>query len=262
MDKAFFAFADLADKSRHREYNAWHQLEHRPENLALPGVAFGDRWVHTPDCAAEAVSAEGLAGVDYVTMYWFRDPVLASFEDFLRLADRTFQLGRGPAFSYVRRPFLGEFTPIKGYAAARIRIDAEALIYRPNTGIELVLTQIGESSSEQAQGLFAWYDSEYIPQLLQSPQVAGAWTFAGTVSHSVAGGTADTGVVGSSDSDQLRMLIVYLDGDPGEYRSAKAERSFASRSAGPSSCETTLFDSVLRSIEPWRWDWFDQGSRT
>ena len=42
----FFSFAALDDPGpdHHRRYNEWHQLDHRPENLALPGVAWGDRW--------------------------------------------------------------------------------------------------------------------------------------------------------------------------------------------------------------------------
>lgn len=30
---------DNSNTEDHRRYNQWHQLDHRPENLALPGVA-------------------------------------------------------------------------------------------------------------------------------------------------------------------------------------------------------------------------------
>ena len=53
--KAFFSFTGINDPAKHRDYNEWHQLDHRPENLALPGVVWGERWVHSPDCAAVAV---------------------------------------------------------------------------------------------------------------------------------------------------------------------------------------------------------------
>ncbi|ANH36663.1 hypothetical protein I601_0209 [Nocardioides dokdonensis FR1436] len=45
MDLVFFSFIRLEEGSAedHRAYNRWHQLDHRPENLALPGVAWGDR---------------------------------------------------------------------------------------------------------------------------------------------------------------------------------------------------------------------------
>ena len=48
---AYFSFAEITDRTRHHEFNEYHQLDHRPENLALPGVIFGERWVRTPDCA-------------------------------------------------------------------------------------------------------------------------------------------------------------------------------------------------------------------
>ena len=49
---AFFSFPEVLDPARHRDYNAWHQLDHLPENRALRGVLHGERWVRTPACRA------------------------------------------------------------------------------------------------------------------------------------------------------------------------------------------------------------------
>jgi hypothetical protein len=38
-ERVFFSFVELTDPSQHRAYNEWHQLDHRPENLLLPGRA-------------------------------------------------------------------------------------------------------------------------------------------------------------------------------------------------------------------------------
>ena len=58
-ERAFFSFIELTDPDRHREYNEWHQLDHRPENLLLPGVAWGDRWARRRDRGAELGTAAG-----------------------------------------------------------------------------------------------------------------------------------------------------------------------------------------------------------
>ena len=63
-ERAFFSFIELTDPEQHREYNEWHQLDHRPENLLLPGVAWGDRWARRRD-RDPSTSADGeLAGTD------------------------------------------------------------------------------------------------------------------------------------------------------------------------------------------------------
>lgn len=58
-ERAFFSFIELTDPERHRGYNEWHQLDHRPENLLLPGVAWGDRWARRRDRVAESGTAAG-----------------------------------------------------------------------------------------------------------------------------------------------------------------------------------------------------------
>ena len=49
---SFFSFAEMTDPSQHRTFNEYHQLDHRPANLALPGIYWGERFVRTPPCAA------------------------------------------------------------------------------------------------------------------------------------------------------------------------------------------------------------------
>lgn len=73
-DRPFFSFGDLAGPSRHREYNEWHQRDHRPENLLLPGVAWGERWARPAGYKGLGDSCQDLSGTDYVATYWFRPP--------------------------------------------------------------------------------------------------------------------------------------------------------------------------------------------
>jgi hypothetical protein len=264
INKAYFSFTELTDKTRHPEYNAWHQLDHRPENLALPGVMWGERWVLTPDCcAAGTVRRAPFEAVSYVNMYWFRDPVDESFRDFLRLGDRSFQWGRGPVVPYVRRPFTGSFTPIKGYVTPRVKVSADVLMIRPNTGVEVTVTRLPEPASPATQDLFAWYDESYIPSLLALPGVAGAWTFASqhtTTGDSRAGAepVTPTADAPASFGSEYRILVLFLDQDPLGYARARSEHVAASGSDIPDrdSLETTLLRAVLRNIVPWQWDWF------
>ena len=50
MVAGFFSFTEITDETAHRGYNAWHQLDHLPQQLPLPGIAHGQRWVSTPAC--------------------------------------------------------------------------------------------------------------------------------------------------------------------------------------------------------------------
>ena len=114
--RVFFSFPEVIDPARHADYNAWHQLDHQPENLALLGVLHGDRWVRTPDCrAASDVEDEPVLGAaDYVAMYWFADPVRASVAEWVELGETTREQGRRPELAWTRRRLTGFFRPLTG----------------------------------------------------------------------------------------------------------------------------------------------------
>src|SRR3954447_2449949 len=94
--KAFFSFTEIPDGALHGRYNEWHQLDHRPENLRLPGVAWGERWGPSPDCASASTAAadRGLTNLHYLNMYWLRDPVDQSVAEWNELAERSSHWGR------------------------------------------------------------------------------------------------------------------------------------------------------------------------
>ncbi|WP_413098228.1 hypothetical protein [Streptomyces sp. Inha503] len=129
---AFFSFVRLTDPSRYRDYNEWHQLDHRPENLALPGVVWGERWARTPDCAELTHTADqAYAALDFIAMYWFRAPGGTRRRRMESARRKSYQWGRRPELAYVERPFLGFFTPVKGYVAPRALVSGQALPFRP-----------------------------------------------------------------------------------------------------------------------------------
>jgi hypothetical protein len=255
--KAFFSFTEIPAPADHRLYNEWHQLDHRPENLALPEVAWGERWVRSPDCAAAGERAgDELAQLHYCNMYWLRDPVDHSVAIFNELAERSFHWGRRPDVDIARRLLMGFFHPIMGYVAPRVLISEDVVPVRPNRGIHLHLSHIAEPRTREAKALFQWYDQVRIPALLDCPGVAGAWTFASDSTFE----TALEFSPGSSPSS-TRIHLLYLDEDPVAVAGTIAEREgdwLASGAARDTSAvEDVVFSGPLRAITPWEWGWFD-----
>ncbi|NKY54360.1 hypothetical protein [Nocardia vermiculata] len=256
-ERAFFSFIELTDPEQHREYNEWHQLDHRPENLLLPGVAWGDRWARRRD-RDPATTADGeLAGTDYVAMYWFRPPYERSIAEWTKLGEDSFQWGRGPMLPGVRRSLLAFFTPVKGYVAPRVQVSADALPFRPNRGLHVTVDYLADPHSAQVHEQFRWQDQVRIPDLLTCPGVAGAWTFAlHTMQQHPTLPFDQTRREYASGS--LRIRLLYLDGDPTTVTAEIAEREQqwdeAGRGAPYPEAEQTLLAGPVHTIVPWQ-DW-------
>lgn len=247
--RAFFSFVRLTDPAQYRAYNEWHQLDHRPENLLLPGVAWGERWALTGDCAAltDAPASE-YANLDFMAMYWFREPVDESVAAWQELAERSFQWGRRPEAAYVERPLVAFFMPVKGYVAPRVLVSADALPLRPNRGISLRMTKLSEPFSPESERHFTWEDQVAMPELLRLPGVAGGWTFSFL-------GAQTNPTVPRRDSDlgrgQLRLRLLYLDDDPVATQARIEElESDWQEQAG----EQLMISTPARAINPWL-DW-------
>lgn len=266
-EEVFFSFAQVTDPSRHRDYNAWHQLDHRPENLALPGVRWGERWVHSPDCAASAITPiPELAGTHYINMYWFASPAGDSIAAWQRLAERSFQWGRRPEGAYATRPLMGFFLAVKGYVAPRVRVSADALPFRPNRGVHVIVYRLHEPHSTEAHDVLAWYDQVHMPDVVDCPGVAGAWTFSSVSTTLDAGWAArstasTTFAAEASDPGRYRVAVIYADDDPlvvaDRLVARRATWAEAGRTRDTSAVEDKVFAGPLRTIVPWKWDWFD-----
>lgn len=254
---AFFSFVRLKDQSQHRVYNEWHQLDHRPENLALPGVLWGDRWAR-PDEYREGVAAPELQDVDYAAMYWFDSPVERSRQEWQDLGAASFQWGRGPALAGVERPFMAFFRPVKGYSAPRVLVAPEILPYRPNRGIHLQLTYFSEPHSPVTHDRHAWEDRVAIPELLEVDGVAGAWTFS-FASRQGSGHPESMPNLEEPGAVRLRLLYLDTERDPLETTAAIAQTEHNLTADGRDGRDgpvvgTVVFDSAAKTIIPWQ-DW-------
>ncbi|HEY1652205.1 MAG TPA: hypothetical protein VGG09_10020 [Acidimicrobiales bacterium] len=154
----FLSFTEITDPSAHEAYNAWHQLDHLPEQFTLEGVRFGQRWVRSPHCReAEVVAGPLLEPFHYMTLYLLRDADVVP--PFLELGQRLYAEDR---FFAARRAVLsGPFEVVGSWAAPRVAVSAGAVPFRPSHG---VYTVVGPPVDGAA--------------LVEVPGVAGAWQFA------------------------------------------------------------------------------------
>lgn len=251
---AFFSFVELTDQTQHRAYNEWHQLDHLPENRALPGVGWGDRWGRPPEFKDASTPLGALDAVDYVTMYWFREPLEQSIAEWNKLAEDSFQWGRGALLPGVERRFLAFFTPVRGYASPRALVSPEVIPLRPHRGVHVSISRIHDQYSAQTHAHYVWEDRVLMPKLLDVPGVAGAWTlsFSHHLKNTMPFGGAATEAPGS-----YRARVLFFDGDPIEASSAakSIERDLADRGEMDLGVLTApVFSSALKTLVPWQ-DW-------
>ncbi|MET9221427.1 MULTISPECIES: hypothetical protein [unclassified Streptomyces] len=255
-DRLFLTFTHLNDATRHAEYNAWHQLDHLPENALLPGVAWGDRWVRTPRCAAAGhVGDDAYAPVQYAVAYGFRAPLESALREWTDLNQRALWWGRRPELPWTERRPVGFFHPVKEYAAPRVLVAAAALPHRPHRGVHLTLSRTAAPAEPAGAARFAALDRELIPEVLAVPGVAGAATYR------FAEGAGGFGSPAGSADDGLTVRVLYLDGDVLETsaRVEDARPDWIGRDSAPGDAEHVLLSTPMLSIRPWEWDWFDGG---
>jgi hypothetical protein len=154
----FFSFTEVTDPSAHEAYNAWHQLDHLPEQFTIDGISFGRRWVRSPRCrSAEAATTAPLERFHYMTLYLLRDERV--LPEFFALAERLRAKDR---FFAARRALLsGPFAVVGRWAAPRVAVSPEAVPFRPAEGVHVVVGPRVDGAA-----------------LVRHAGVAGVWQFA------------------------------------------------------------------------------------
>jgi hypothetical protein len=154
----FFSFTEITDPSGHEAYNAWHQLDHLPEQFTIDGITFGQRWVRSPRCVdAEAATGTLRGPFHYMTLYLMRDE--GCLPEFFALAKR---LAAEDRFFAARRALLsGPFEVAGQWAAPRVAVSPGAVPFRPSQGVYVVVGPPVDGAA-----------------LVDHHGVAGAWQFA------------------------------------------------------------------------------------
>ncbi len=155
---AFFSFTEITDPSAHEAYNAWHQLDHLPEQFTIDGIFFGQRWVRSPRCrTVERGGSSELRPFHYMTLYLMRDD--AVLHEFFALGRELWEKDR---FFAARRAVLsGPFAVGERWAAPRVAVSPGAVPFRPSQGVFVVVGPPVDGAA-----------------LVEHSGVAGAWQFA------------------------------------------------------------------------------------
>jgi hypothetical protein len=232
----FFSFTEVTDPGEHRSYNEWHQLDHMPEQYPIPGVAYGQRWVSTPACRrARAAAAAPLAPIHYMTLYLMGEPVDSTLEEFQALADRLHAAGR---FHEHRRSRLsGPFVVTGMLVAPRVLVSADAVPYRPNRGVYVVVRDGTDGAGDSE-------DAALAAALVGADGVAGVWTFA----------TSTRFDHFAWHPGSKTITVCYLDAEPLESAPELGELAGATVD---DDLRPVVFAGPLETITPWHWDWFD-----
>src|ERR1700734_4209873 len=158
----FFSFTEVTDPSAHEAYNAWHQLDHLPEQLTTDGIEFACRWGRSPRSRpAESRTSGLLDPFHYMTLYLLRDETVVP--EFFALARRLHAEDR--FFAAPRALLSGPFAVVGRWAAPRVAVSAEAVPFRPARGVHVVVGPAlpGEELVGHAGVAGAWqfYDAEH-----------------------------------------------------------------------------------------------------
>lgn len=262
----FLSFTRIPNSLDHRAYNTWHQLDHRPENLALPGVRYGERWVHGPRCAETAMTADApLDRLHYLNAYWFEEPAEASIRTWQHLAEESLDQGRRPDLGLAERLVMGFFDQTQVCVSPNLPISAEALPLRPSRGIHLTVDEVADPRSSEAEAHNRWDREVRVPRIAQVRGVAGVCVLTSTsttLDPIAEGGQRSSTLLVSPGAvrGRLRITVSFLEDSPLELE-RKIDEASQARSDQAGEGRRTLFRGVLQSIVPWEWDWFDDATK-
>ncbi|WP_300681908.1 hypothetical protein [Nocardioides sp.] len=257
---AFLSLSRARAPHLHREINAWHQLDHRPENLALAGVAHGERFVHSPALAAASRRAGEFADFHYANIYWFDEPAGAAVEEWAELAEQSLREGRRPDVDLVDRAYMDFFRVAGTALSPGLRIGGRALHYRPVTGVVLLVTALPHDlTRSELQARHAWEIDELLPALAGVPGIAAAWSLESDPGLAPSEWARREAAQGTSERETIRVVYLACEIDPPatalERLEAGAVPGWLNPPAGDRA--SVRFAGALETITPWQWSWFD-----
>jgi hypothetical protein len=236
----FFSLSHHSPGGDDRAYLEWHQLDHMPEQYLLPGLLWGQRWASTPACeAVRAVAVDDWAHTAHVVCYLMGNPLDETIDEFFTLGRALAEMGRYS--QALPKQYLAGLRLLLAQASPRALISDEAVPYRPNRGIYLIVEEPTEPAVQDAY--IQRMHSDVLPTLVAVPGVAGALAFGTTPAI-----RRDTFSPGS-----YRITTCYLDDDPatvGERLAPVLEEIWRDAPVRP------VLAAPFESMMIWNWERF------
>ena len=165
---AFLGLMEVEGEDAEPRYEEWHANDHLPENKALPGVVYANRW-HAPQelRAVHTIADPALGAPQFLITYFFGEPLETSLEEWNLLAEELDGVGRMFAGRSVRLGGLFAFEHRE--TAPGLPLSPRAVPHRPHAGVFLHLA---------SQTEFSGADHERFAATLDRPGVTGGIRFA------------------------------------------------------------------------------------
>ena len=152
---AFLGLVEVRGENAEARYQTWHANDHLPENKAIPGVVYGQRWhANGPMRGTHRVGDPAIGAPQFLITYFFGEPLETSLEEWNLLADRLGAAGRMFEDRSVRVGGLFAFEHRQ--VAPDLELSPRALHHRPHSGVYLQLaahTECGEDDRARFQSV-------------------------------------------------------------------------------------------------------------
>jgi hypothetical protein len=159
----------------HREFNEWHDYDHRPEIHAnTPLCYYSLRWVAPPDyVAARPATSLSYEGGEYFYIYLSEGSQEQWSADVAALSRRLSFSGREAPLQYLKSVFGGSVHLAGAATRPGYPLSADAVPLTPaNTALVVSITEV--TSPERRAQYAAWHDAVRVPAVL-APELFNAY---------------------------------------------------------------------------------------
>jgi hypothetical protein len=230
-------FIDVPEEHT-QAYNRWYDLDHVPENLALPEITGARRYVATPELVAarppslQPELSDG-AGKYFTTYLLGTEDLAQATESWHALGDRLRRAGR--FFRHGRAPYAGVYRLERAVARPGVPVAPEAVPHLGHRGAFVALSRVADPARRAEAD--RWYEEVHFPDLLDVPGVLAALRLSRF-----------------EMPDEGRFMSLYLlDGDPATVAAewAARRRDLVARGRMPSpDSSRSLFFAPYRRVTP------------
>jgi hypothetical protein len=163
-----------APPEHEREFNAWYDLDHMPEVIALPGVISAQRYYAEDNLFPFRTSrddAPPIGQARFCNLYLLGDADLAAAQARMGELGKRLQAEKR-LFRHCQIAFSNTYRLIHTYAAKRIKVSADALPYIGHRGLQVAMGSVPNPAD--IPEATEWWHSSHYPDMLEVPGWAGA----------------------------------------------------------------------------------------